>query len=118
MSQQTGRVTVKVAGAALSSSAGGASIQVGGPEREDSLSDQGEYFYKEKLIPSEIKATLKHCVSLDVIALRKAKNVPVTFVCDDGTVYTVADAVCKSVGEVKSDGEVEVVFGGPPAVKA
>jgi Phage tail tube protein len=113
MSQQTGKVTVKVSGSSLRSKEG-ASIQLGGIDRDGDMTDQGEFYFKEKYAKSEVKATLIHCSDSDLVKLRKAKNIPLTFACDSGTVYTVAGAVVATIGELKS-GEVEVTFMGPPA---
>lgn len=111
--QQSGRVTVKVDGNQLRSKSG-AGIKVGGTEREDDMTDQGDVFYKEKNVPAEVTCTLVHVADTDVDGLRSFKDGTVQYETDTGVVYTVANAFTKNLGQLKN-GEIDVTFGGAPA---
>lgn len=113
--QQTSKVTVKVDGDSIRSKAGSASMKPGGLYRtENEMTDQGGFVFKEKWIPAEIKVTLIHVADSDIIKIRDSKDVTVTYEPDVGKTYTVANAVCTEIGELK-DGEVECSFAGDPA---
>lgn len=114
MAEQTNRVTVKVNGDAIRSKPG-ASVKIGGIDRTDSdMTDQGQFYFKPKWVRSEIKVTLIHMSDTDLAALRDSENVTVTWEPHAGKTYTMANAVCAEVGELK-DGECEITFFGDPA---
>jgi hypothetical protein len=109
----TGRVKVKIDGELLRSKPG-ASIQIGGVKRTPVPLDVG-FDHKEEPVPAEVKCTLSHVGATDLRAIRAFENGTVTYETDNGPVYTVPNAYCADMGELK-DGEVEVTFGGDPAV--
>jgi hypothetical protein len=111
--QQTGRVTVKADGDTMRSKPG-ASIDIGGEEREGGMTDQKVFYFKEKLNPAMVKCTLIHCSDTDVKKLRSLKNIEVQYETDTGVVLTVANAVTAKIGEL-ANGEVDVTFTGSPA---
>jgi hypothetical protein len=113
MAQQTGRITIKVDGDSLQSKEG-ASLQVGGIQREPVMSDQGGIFHKEKFEPSMIQATLIHTTQTDLDTLRALTSATINFEGDDGVVYVVRGAFFTSAGEL-SNGEISVSFAGQPA---
>lgn len=110
MAQQTGKVTVKWDGDQLRSKPG-ATAQMGGIRRPGEMSDQGEFVYKETLIPGMIKCTIIHCSDTDLVALRNFKNGTVQYETDTGKMLTMANAVTSEIGDL-SNGEVEVTFMG------
>lgn len=113
--QQTGKVTVKVDGDSIRSKAGTSSVKPGGLYRTDNeMTDQGTFVYKEKWIPSEVKTTLIHVADSDIVKILKTKDATVTWEPDVGKKFTIANAVCTEIGELK-DGEVEITFMGDPA---
>lgn len=112
MSQQTGRVTIKLDGEALRSKPG-ASLQTGGIQRTGDMTDQGEFYYQEKYIPSTIKCTMPHFIDTDLPKLRAWKNGTATFVSDTGASFTVAKACVTELGDL-SNGEVDVTIMGNP----
>jgi hypothetical protein len=116
MAKATGRVSVKVNGETLRSKPG-ASIKIGGVTREDEPNDQGTVDFREQTEPAEVKATMVHVSTTDLIALRNFVNGTVNYETDTGVVFTVGGAYAKEVGEL-SNGEVEVIFGGNPAEQA
>lgn len=112
--QQTSKVTVKVDGDSIRSKAGSSSMTLGGLYRKDKeMTDQGVFMFKEKWQEGEIKTTLMHVADSDLIKIRDSKNVTVTYETDTQVTYTMANAVCAEVGELK-DGEVEITFNGDP----
>lgn len=113
MPQQTGRVTIKLGSDSLRSKPG-ASLQPGGVQRDFEASDQGESYYKEKIVPSQIRATLVHMTDTDVSKLLKWKDGTAFFETDTGHVFTVANAATANLGEL-SNGELPITIGGDPA---
>ena len=114
--QNTGRVKVKMDGDVLRSKPG-ASLQIGGTKREAVPNDQGTVDFKESTAPAEVKCTLVHVATTDLDAIRDYSNGTVQFETDTGVAYTMPNAFCSDIGELK-DGEVEVTFGGDPAFKS
>lgn len=113
MAQKTGRVTIKLNGSPLVSQPG-ATLQIGGIQRDPDMSDQGQIYYREKIVPATISATLIHTSETDLIALRDFRDGTVNFECDTGRLYVVNGAFTVSVGDLKS-GEVEWSGAGNPA---
>lgn len=111
--RKTGRVTVKFDGESIRSKPG-ASLQIGGVQRDGEMSDQGKFFYSERDVPSEVKCTLIHVADTDLDAIRRFRDGVVTFECDTGITYTVPNAATMELGEL-ANGEVEVTFMGDPA---
>jgi len=111
--QNTGRVTVKVNGDTLRSKPG-ASLKIGGVSREAVPNDQGTVDHKEATEAAEVKCTLVHVATTDLIALRQMTGGTVNYETDTGVVYVVPGAFTTDVGEL-NDGEVEVTFMGNPA---
>lgn len=115
MAQQTGRVTIRIGNETLRSRPG-ASLQVGGINRDFDATDQGEAYYRERIIPAQITATMVHMSDTDVAALQRLKNTTAFFTTDSGLTWTVANAAVSSVGDL-SNGEVQIVIGGDPATR-
>ena len=115
MGQATGRVTIKLDNSTLRSK-NGATIQVGGIQRDFDVTDQSEAYYREKVIVASIRATIVHMGDTDLLSLRKWKNGTAFFRTDTGRTYTIAHAALASIGDM-SNGEVEVVIMGDPATQ-
>jgi hypothetical protein len=113
MSQATGRVTVRLGSDALHSKPG-ASIQIGGINREYDITDQMRSYYRERGQVAEIKATMPHFSDTDLIKLRNWKNGTAFFETDSGTLYTISNAGTANIGAL-ANGEVEVTIMGDPA---
>lgn len=111
--QATGRVTIKLDSDQLRSKAG-ASIQIGGIQRDFDVTDQLESFFKEKGQVAMIKATIVHMSDTDLIKLRDWKNGTAFFTTDTGHVYTIANAAYATSGDL-ANGELEVTIMGDPA---
>ncbi len=116
MAQKTGRVFIKLGADPLRSKAG-ARLQIGGVQREMDIADDGTVFYMERIVPSQIVCTLIHVAETDLEALRAFRDGTIEFRCDTGRIYTVADAAFLSAGDL-TNGEIEVTFGGAPAVQS
>jgi Phage tail tube protein len=113
MAQQTGRVTIKLDNETLRSK-GGASLQIGGIRRAFDATDQMESYYRESVIPAQIKCTMPHMSDTDLIRLRDWKNGTAHFTTDSGHTYTVANAAVAEIGDL-ANGDVDVTIGGDPA---
>ena len=116
MAQQTGRITIDLGGGNVLTSKEGASLQIGGIQRDDALTDNGDHYWKEKAIAAEVDATMIHTTDSDLVAMQHMTGRQVTFETDTGQTFLMADAVFKSAGTLKN-GEVDVKFGGRPAEK-
>lgn len=116
MAQKTGRVTVKLGADALQSKAG-AQLQTGGVTRTPDTTDDGRVFFQESIIPSEVRATLIHTAQTDLERIKAASDITLEYRCDTGRVYTIAHAFYREDGGLQN-GEVEVVFGGEPAIQS
>jgi hypothetical protein len=115
MSQQTGRVTIKLGNETLRSKPG-ASLQIGGITREFDVTDQLESYYRERPRPAQIKCTMPHFSDTDIIALQRWKNGTAHFTTDAGHTYTVANAAVSEIGDL-ANGEVDVTIMGDPAAR-
>lgn len=116
MAQKTGRVTIKLDGGALRSKAG-ASVQIGGTQREADTDDQGNVYFREMIVPATVSCTLIHTSDTDLIELRDFKNGTVNFECDTGVTYVIGGAFTTELGEL-SNGEVDWNGAGQPAEQA
>jgi hypothetical protein len=92
----------------------GATLQVGGINREFGMTDQMSSYYREMPVASRVKATLPHMSNTDMIALRRFKDGTLHFECDNGPVYTISNAATANLGDL-SNGDVDIEFGGDPA---
>lgn len=111
--QFTSRCTIAWDGNQLRTEAG-SSIDTGGLTADDTLmTDQGVFGYKEKYMPCIIKGNVCHAADTDMLALRAARDVTVTFSTDTGKTYTTV-GVCAVVGEM-SNGRFPIEFRGSPA---
>jgi hypothetical protein len=113
MPQVTGRVTLTLDNDQLRSKPG-ASLQIGGIEREFDATDQGEAYYKEKSVAASVKCTMVHCADTDLLKLQKFKDGTAQFICDSGPTYTITNAGTAKVGDLQN-GEVEITLGGQAA---
>lgn len=116
MAKKTGRVTIKLDGAPLVSKPG-ASLQIGGVQREPDTSDQGQVFYKETIVHAMVNATMIHTSETDLLALRDFAGGTLNFECDTGVVYVIDGAFTTELGDL-SNGEVDISLAGLPAEQA
>jgi hypothetical protein len=111
--QATGRVTIKLDSEQLRSKPG-ASIQIGGIQRDFDVTDQLESYFKEKGSVAVIKCTIVHASDTDIIKLRDFLNGTAFFTTDTNHCYTIANAALATMGDL-ANGEVEVTIMGDPA---
>lgn len=112
MAQQTGRVTIKLDGTPLRSKPG-ASMQMGGINRDHDMTDQGETLFKEKYVNGMMKCVMPHLTDTDVEKIRNFKNGTCQYTTDTNVTFTMAKASYSSSGELQN-GELEVTFMGAP----
>jgi hypothetical protein len=116
MSQKTGRVFLKLGADALQSKPG-AKLMTGGITREMDMSDDGRVFWSEKITPSQLTCTLIHTSETDLEAIKAFVGGTIEYRCDTGRIYTIPQACYQTDGGLQN-GEVEVNFGGAPAIQA
>lgn len=113
MAKKTGRITIKLDGAPLRSKPG-ATLQIGGVQREADTDDQGQVYYREMIVPAEIGATMVHVAETDLLALRDFADGVVEYICDTGRTYVVSGAFTTELGTLEN-GEVSISLAGAPA---
>lgn len=114
MSQKSMRMFVKLGALELQSKAG-AQLQIGGVNREADITESGEVFYTESIIPSELRVTLIHTAETDLEFIKAFRDETIEARLDTGRVYTIPKGFYKSDGGLRA-GEVECIFGGNPAI--
>lgn len=117
MTQATNRVKVKLDAVGVLRSKAGASLQIGGVQRAADVDDQGNVYFRESIVPAEVRCNLVHVRTSDLEALRDFTGGQVTYEADAGKTYTIGNAFTVSLGEL-ANGEIEVTFGGDPAVES
>lgn len=113
MSQATGRVTIRLGSDSIRSKPG-ATLNIGGINREYDVTDQGEVYYRERNSIASIRATMPHFSDTDLIKLKQWVNGTAFFETDSGVMYTIAKAGTATIGDL-TNGEVEVTINGEPA---
>lgn len=117
MAQFTGTCVVRMDGLSLQSK-DKAKIEIGGFERTAVYTDHSFAGFVEKPICSKVTFTAAHSATLDLIAIRNAKNVSIEFETDGGVAFLVANAFCVKPPELTGgDGDVAIEFMGKEAVQ-
>ena len=99
--------TIEVNGQLLNLGEGN-TFQFGGKVREEVVGDSG-IFFKQKNKPAEVKANIVVTKGLSLATINGWDNVSVTFKCDTGQIYSMANAWVAEMGEIGGDA-VEVTF--------
>jgi hypothetical protein len=116
MAQVTGTVILRRNGEVLRSKEG-AELTLGGKERT-LIKGHSVYGYSEKVAEGMIKCTIAHVGGDDIIGWSNTVDGTLEFETDTGDTYLLANAVCTNVVTLKGgEGDVELEFGGDPAVK-
>lgn len=107
MAQVTGRVFISLNGARIRSKEG-ASLEMGGIEREASISDAGVDGYMEKVTAPKVDCKISHTAQTKLITLQGFTGT-LTFETDSGRVYTLTEAWCAKPPKLEK-GEVTLEF--------
>lgn len=91
MTQITGKATVRVDGEELLTEVG-ATLNVGGVEREAQLGPRGVQGYKENPVAPTLQATVQHTGETDIVRLAAITAGTVLFETDTGTTYLLRSA--------------------------
>ncbi|PWG62860.1 phage tail tube protein [Sediminicurvatus halobius] len=91
MTQITGKATVRVDGEELLSEVG-ATLNVGGVEREAQLGPRGVQGYKENPVAPSIQVTVQHTGETDIVQLAGITAASVLFETDTGVTYLMREA--------------------------
>ncbi|RJX35666.1 MAG: hypothetical protein C4525_03155 [Desulfarculus sp.] len=111
----TGKLYVRVGGELLPiTSEGTHSVKgLGGLERETEMGLDQAVGYREKAVEASVETTIALKAGYSLASLIKIEDATVQVESDAGQVYVLANAWCKSVGDLGSDGRVTVAFAGP-----
>lgn len=107
MGQVTGRVYISLGGQRLRSKEG-ASLEMGGIEREAAVSDAGVDGHTEKVVPPKVDCTINHTADTSMADIR-AFTGTLTFETDTGRIYTLQEAWCAKPPKL-TKGEVTLEF--------
>lgn len=113
--QIVGKLYVRAAGELLPiTSEGTHSVKgLGGLERETEMGLDAAIGYREKAVEASVETTVAVKAGYDLTALSKITDATVQVEADTGQTFILANAWCKSVGDLGSDGRVTVAFAGP-----
>lgn len=114
--QQIGRVTITVNGNTFATGASGATLKLGGVEREFGVTDQNTLYHTESFVPSELEADIIQLAGSDLIDMQNVINGTATFVADNGEAYSIAELGFMSADAING-GKAKVRFRGAPARK-
>jgi hypothetical protein len=103
----TGRVFISLAGQRIRSKEG-ASLDVGGLEKEPAMSDSGVDGSTSKLTPPKVECKINHTDKTKIKDLQAFEGT-LTFETDTGRVYTLVDAFCTKPPKLEK-GEVSLEF--------
>lgn len=109
MTQVTGRIFIALNGQSIRSKEG-ASLEVGGVDREAQTSDSGVDGYAEKVVPPKVECKVNHTADTSVTAFRDFKDGTLTFQTDTGRIFTLTGAWCATPPKMDK-GEISLTFG-------
>ena len=113
--QVTGTVVVLLDGMSLRSKVG-ASLDIGGWERQAEEADGEIIGFRKKKVPAMCTATLAHTSESELRAIDETEDATLVFETDTGVRYTVRNAFSTRPPKLTGgEGEVSVEFQGQPA---
>lgn len=114
-----GRAYIQVGGLGLLPTMPGAKLRLGGVERTPIMSGGRVVGYAEKDEPAVLTCSVSIGVGDSLAAIQRVLDATITYECDTGTTYMVAQAFCAKVLELQgsdgSTGNVQLEFVGNPA---
>ncbi|MBI2769990.1 MAG: phage tail tube protein [Burkholderiales bacterium] len=108
MAQVTGRVFIALNGQRIRSKEG-ATLDVGGVDREAAVSDAGVDGYSEKVVQAKVECKINDTADIRIDDIRKFKDGTLTFQTDTGKVYTCINAWCANPPKM-TKGEWDLSF--------
>lgn len=108
MAQVTGRVFLSLNGQRIRSKEG-ASLEMGGVERDAAISDAGVDGYSEKIVAPKVSCKISHTASTSMSTIQ-AFTGTLIFTTDTGKVYTLIDAWNAKPPHLEK-GEITLEFG-------
>jgi len=112
MSQITGRAFIRVNGSQLKSRPG-ATLKLGGFNRNVVNGDDGPHGYTEEVVNPEISCTISHDKNTSLTELAKSTNDSVTFETDSGKTYIMSGSFLTAPPELNGqDGGVGLTYAG------
>lgn len=115
MAKATGIVTIELDGETLESETG-ATLNVGGVNREALITETGNIFAMETRVPATIECSVLHLTGTDLTTLANIVDGVLNFKCDTGQVYTITNAFLTEPPSL-SGGKVPLKWTGRAAVK-
>lgn len=118
MAKLTGVVYIKI-GSQLLQTLPGATLDIGGPVRNP-IMGHTLYGHAEQPKPAVVTCTIAHGADTDLLALSATQSATISFECDSGPVYVIANAFCVNPAVLTSgsDSNVSLEFQGLPAEQA
>ncbi len=112
--QVVGQVRIKADGQLLPTS-GEATMNIGGPNRENVPGDNEAGSFKETTAPARCEVSLLNKASVSLSAIRAIDNATITLETDTGKTWIMRNAYCAEAPSFGQDGKATCVFEGPPA---
>lgn len=115
MSQITGRAFISINGSRLKSRPG-ATLNLGGFNRESQLGDDGVHGYKEAVAAPSVSLTISHDKDVSLKDLADATDVSITFETDTGRTYIMSPSWLTAPPELNSqEGTIPLTYEGMSA---
>lgn len=116
MAQVTGIIFAHVNGKLLRVKEG-AKLNTGGKERTAQTGHK-VYGYSEKIVPAQFEGTIAHTADTDIDEMNGYVGATVTFECDSGVSYLMANAFTTKPCELTGgDGDLTLEMQGDPALE-
>ncbi|WP_297813742.1 phage tail tube protein [uncultured Methylophaga sp.] len=112
MSQITGRAFISINGSRLKSRPG-ATLNIGGFNRETQTGDDGVHGYKEAVMQPSVSCTISHDKDVSLKELADATDVSITFETDTGRTYIMSPSWLTAPPELNSqEGTIPLTYEG------
>ncbi|MBD3728764.1 MAG: phage tail tube protein [Sphingomonadales bacterium] len=109
-----GQVKIKVDGQ-LYPTSGEATMEIGGPMRENVPGDYEAGAFKETTAPAKCEVSLLYKGGVSLAAIRAIEDATITLETDNGQTWIMRNAYCSEAPSFGQDGKAKCVFEGPPA---
>lgn len=116
MAQITGRVYITISGTRLRSKEG-ATLNIGGAEREAVTSDAGVDGYSERITTPSVEFAINHSADTRLADLQKITGATLVFETDTGRTYTLQNAWCARPPTL-TKGDVSLQFMGTECIES
>lgn len=112
--KRLGRVWIRSNGASLETMPG-ATLLLGGVTRSPVIGSNAVLGYSEAMTPAEVECEVSVGAGISLKAMGELAGVLLTFECDTGQIYSIANASLQDPPKIGGQGTVALKFFGDPA---